>query len=112
VLSGLLSRDKNVTVDKLPFLGDIPILGALFRSKRYQNNETELVVFVTPTSSEKHTHNQQEEMDKATQRLQADSIALGNQSQKQIKKQANQPTSTNGPDASPATSLLASPHPY
>jgi pilus assembly protein CpaC len=112
VLSGLLSRDKNVTVDKLPFLGDIPILGALFRSKRYQNNETELVVFVTPTSSEKHTHNQQEEMDKATQRLQADSIALGNQSQKQIKKQASQPTSTNGSDANPATGILANPNPY
>lgn len=49
VLSGLLSRETSNQVDKVPFLGDIPILGALFKSKRYQNRETELVVFVTPT---------------------------------------------------------------
>jgi pilus assembly protein CpaC len=49
VLSGLLSRETSSQVDKVPFLGDIPILGALFKSKRYQNRETELVVFVTPT---------------------------------------------------------------
>lgn len=48
VLSGLLQRDNNATIDKVPLLGDIPVLGALFRSKRYQNKETELVVFVTP----------------------------------------------------------------
>ncbi|MEO1767794.1 type II and III secretion system protein family protein [Thiobacter aerophilum] len=48
VLSGLLSRETSNQVDKVPFLGDIPILGALFKSKRYQKRETELVVFVTP----------------------------------------------------------------
>lgn len=72
VLSGLLTRDKNTTIDKLPFLGDIPILGALFRSKRFQNNETELVVFVTPTSSNKHTHQQQLDMEKANNRIARD----------------------------------------
>jgi pilus assembly protein CpaC len=49
VLSGMLQRTNSSTVDKVPGLGDIPILGALFRSKRYQNKETELVFFVTPT---------------------------------------------------------------
>ena len=49
VLSGLLSRETSTDVDKVPLLGDLPILGALFRSKRFQNKETELVVFVTPT---------------------------------------------------------------
>lgn len=49
VLSGMLQRLSADAVDKVPFLGDIPILGALFRSKRYQNRETELVFFVTPT---------------------------------------------------------------
>jgi pilus assembly protein CpaC len=49
VLSGLLQRDTSTDVDKVPFLGDLPVIGALFRSKRYQNKETELVVFVTPT---------------------------------------------------------------
>lgn len=49
VLSGLLQRSMSTDIDKLPMLGDIPVLGALFRSKRFQNKETELVVFVTPT---------------------------------------------------------------
>jgi pilus assembly protein CpaC len=49
VLSGLLQRTLGSDIDKVPFLGDIPILGAIFRSKRFQNKETELVVFVTPS---------------------------------------------------------------
>jgi len=49
VLAGLLSRKGGDNVDKVPFLGDLPVLGALFRSQRFQNEETELVVFVTPT---------------------------------------------------------------
>ena len=68
VLSGLLTRDKNTTIDKLPFLGDLPILGTLFRSKRFQNNETELVVFVTPTATNKHTAQQQQSMENANTR--------------------------------------------
>lgn len=49
VLSGMLQRFRSDSIDKVPFLGDIPVIGALFRSKRYQNRETELVFFVTPT---------------------------------------------------------------
>ena len=55
VLSGLLSRETSNDVDKVPVLGDLPVLGALFRSTRYQNKETELVVFVTPTVVDSHT---------------------------------------------------------
>lgn len=69
VLSGLLSRDVNASIDKVPFLGDIPILGALFRSRRFQNKETELVVFVTPHAVDKHTFEQAERMLRARQRL-------------------------------------------
>jgi len=35
-------------VSSVPFLGDIPILGSLFRSTNYQQNRTELLVLVTP----------------------------------------------------------------
>jgi pilus assembly protein CpaC len=49
VLSGLLQREASTDIEKIPLLGDLPVLGALFRSKRFQNRETELVVFVTPT---------------------------------------------------------------
>ncbi|NDP58814.1 MAG: secretory apparatus [Oxalobacteraceae bacterium] len=49
VLAGMLQADNSTSIDKVPLLGDVPVLGALFRSKRFENKETELVVFVTPT---------------------------------------------------------------
>jgi pilus assembly protein CpaC len=48
MLAGLLQNDNNNSIQKAPFLGDLPILGALFRSTSYQRNETELVIIVTP----------------------------------------------------------------
>lgn len=48
VLAGFLSRDSSQNVDKVPGLGELPILGALFRSTRFQRNETELAILVTP----------------------------------------------------------------
>ncbi len=48
VLAGLLDNKVSKQVSKIPLLGDIPILGALFRSTRYTNNETELMVMITP----------------------------------------------------------------
>jgi pilus assembly protein CpaC len=47
-IAGLLSENVTETVNKFPILGDIPILGALFRSSAFKRNETELVVIVTP----------------------------------------------------------------
>ena len=47
-LAGLIDNKISKQVSKVPLLGDIPILGTLFRSTRYQNNETELVILVTP----------------------------------------------------------------
>ncbi len=47
-IAGLLQDNIKETVAKYPFLGDIPILGALFRSTAFQKNETELIVIVTP----------------------------------------------------------------
>lgn len=70
VLSGLLAREDSTNIDKLPFLGDIPILGALFRSKRYQNKETELVVFVTPMVIDSHSPGLVDRVDRTTERLQ------------------------------------------
>lgn len=48
VIAGLLDNKISRKVTKVPLLGDIPILGALFRNVRYANNETELMVMVTP----------------------------------------------------------------
>ncbi len=48
MIAGLLRATGNNSINKAPFLGDLPILGALFRSTRFQKQETELVVVVTP----------------------------------------------------------------
>jgi pilus assembly protein CpaC len=47
-LAGLLQHTSEQDISKIPLLGDIPILGALFRSNRFNRNETELVIIVTP----------------------------------------------------------------
>jgi len=47
-VAGLFRDDVSHTVSKLPFLGDVPILGALFRSTDFQNKKTELMIVVTP----------------------------------------------------------------
>jgi len=48
VMAGLLQDSIRHNIDGTPGLKDLPVLGALFRSSDYQNNETELVVMVTP----------------------------------------------------------------
>lgn len=48
VISGLLSENVRITSTRLPGLGRLPILGALFASTEYRKNLTELVVLVTP----------------------------------------------------------------
>ncbi len=48
MIAGLLRNANTNDINKAPFLGDIPILGALFRSTRYRRAETELVIIVTP----------------------------------------------------------------
>jgi len=47
-IAGLLRDGIREIIDKFPLIGDIPILGALFRSSNFQKNETELIVIVTP----------------------------------------------------------------
>ncbi|MFQ5520467.1 MAG: type II and III secretion system protein family protein [Candidatus Methylomirabilia bacterium] len=46
-IAGLINNEVRQSVAKIPLLGDIPILGALFRSTRFQHNETELLFIVT-----------------------------------------------------------------
>jgi len=47
-IAGLLQNNVSQELSKFPGLGDTPVLGALFRSKRFQNNQSELVIIVTP----------------------------------------------------------------
>lgn len=60
MLAGLLMQDENNTVNKFPFLGDIPVLGALFRSTGFERKETELVIIaeayvVKPSKDKNYT---------------------------------------------------------
>ena len=48
VIGGLMENDKAAIDTKIPFLGDIPLLGALFKRTERDHTRTELVVFVTP----------------------------------------------------------------
>jgi pilus assembly protein CpaC len=47
-IAGLMDSQMNRSVSKIPLLGDIPILGALFRSQEVRDNQNELLVLVTP----------------------------------------------------------------
>jgi pilus assembly protein CpaC len=47
-IAGLFQNDTTHNISKFPGLGDLPVLGALFRSDKFQRNETELVILVTP----------------------------------------------------------------
>jgi pilus assembly protein CpaC len=48
VIGGLLQSQGETAAQQLPWLGDIPVLGALFASRSYQKKETDLAIIVTP----------------------------------------------------------------
>lgn len=48
VIGGLLQNNHNNSTDKAPLLGDLPVIGALFRSNGFKKSETELMIVVTP----------------------------------------------------------------
>lgn len=48
ILSGLVDQNLAANVDKVPWLGDLPIIGAFFRSTRYERQNRELIMVVTP----------------------------------------------------------------
>jgi pilus assembly protein CpaC len=48
IIAGLILHEKKTEVQKVPYLGDVPYLGGLFRNTSYSNTETDLVMSVTP----------------------------------------------------------------
>jgi type IV pilus assembly protein PilQ len=48
VLGGIYEQMDTVSVTKVPVLGDIPVVGYLFRNERRINDRTELIIFITP----------------------------------------------------------------
>ncbi|MDR6145389.1 pilus assembly protein CpaC [Sphingomonas sp. SORGH_AS870] len=48
MIGGLLSNTHDNSIEKAPWLGDLPLIGSLFRSNAFKRNETELVIIITP----------------------------------------------------------------
>jgi len=48
IIGGLVQRDQSRNISKIPILGDLPIIGQLFRHKEFKEGKTELVILVTP----------------------------------------------------------------
>ncbi|MHB8914654.1 MAG: type IV pilus secretin PilQ [Thiobacillus sp.] len=48
VLGGIFDGSQDTTVSKVPFLGDVPVLGNLFKTTTKENSKTELIIFLTP----------------------------------------------------------------
>src|SRR5665213_3596636 len=61
VIGGVMQDSKTVTISKVPIIGDIPILGELFRRTQIDKNKTELLIFLTP-----HVAQQPETLDPMT----------------------------------------------
>ncbi|MBC6412839.1 MAG: type II secretion system protein GspD, partial [Hyphomonadaceae bacterium] len=49
VLGGLIQDDEEITVDRVPVLGDVPLIGNLFKSENKSRDKTNLMVFLRPT---------------------------------------------------------------
>ncbi len=60
VLGGLINNSNAKDWEKIPLLGDIPIIGKLFQSKDFKEGKSELVFFITPTIVSTETNNQKE----------------------------------------------------
>ena len=78
VLSGLVNKELAADVSKLAGLGDVPILGPLFRSKNYRSGRTDLVIFVTPTVIDPSSSMNQGQLQKASEIEQKYDSLIGN----------------------------------
>jgi len=99
-IAGLLKSTTSHDVDKLPGLGDIPILGALFRSSAYIQGETELVIIVTPYIVEPVTR-------LADMQLPTDGLAPPNELERMLLGQFQSPAAGNQPTLPHGTPRLA-----
>ena len=69
VIAGLLSDESSRSIDRVPGLGALPILGALFRSREFRDRKTDLVVFITPRFVTPASPAQREMVERSAQQL-------------------------------------------
>jgi pilus assembly protein CpaC len=82
VIAGLMSDESSRNVDKVAGLGDIPILGKLFRSRAFREHQTDLIVFITPrfvgagdAKAREIQATAVKQLDEATTRVREDSVS-------------------------------------
>jgi len=63
VLAGLIENRSHKNVKKIPFLGHIPIIGELFKSRAFQRSESEFLIFLTPFPGEAGSHVHQKQLE-------------------------------------------------
>jgi pilus assembly protein CpaC len=73
-----VNKELAADVSKLAGLGDVPILGPLFRSKNYRSGRTDLVIFVTPTVIDPSSSINQGQLQKASEIEQKYDSLIGN----------------------------------
>ncbi len=96
VLGGIIRRTVSSTVNKVPLLGDIPLLGQLFKSTSKENQKTELLVFLTPRIVRDATEARKLK-DEQVDRLSPQSQGLMNEGTSTGKKPISAPTKTENP---------------
>lgn len=69
VISGIVKAEDSKVITKLPYLGDIPILGELFKSRNFSSGQSELVVFVTIRRTAVEADINTRVLDSATQKI-------------------------------------------
>ena len=69
VISGLVNSDISKAISKVPLLGDIPIIGELFKSTDFQTKKTELVIFVTPKIVDVNTEEHKKYLQRAKEMI-------------------------------------------
>jgi pilus assembly protein CpaC len=75
-IAGLLQRTSEQDIKKMPWLGDVPVLGTLFKSDAYQRTETELVIIVTPYFVEPTSGKLRTPMDRRVPPTDADRLVM------------------------------------
>jgi len=105
-IAGLLQTRSAQNIQQIPWLGSVPVLGALFRSSAYQQNETDLVIVVTPRLVAPLVPGQRiaTPMD---QRLPANDIDLFLNGQMEVRKRYNDSVTPGGEAKGPYGHMIA-----
>ncbi|MGC4044515.1 MAG: secretin N-terminal domain-containing protein [Armatimonas sp.] len=98
VLGGVIRNTVSTTTNKLPILGDIPVLGKLFQSSSQQKNKTELLVFLTPRivrdpdEAKRLREDTEKQMQSPSIKALVDERAKADKKKEELEKKAGDPT--------------------